>query len=314
MAVVLTVTKTAVLLLPLFSSLLLLLASSSWSSEVTTTTTIQTSFSVFVAAFTPAAGKTTSSTSKTMTRIQLSSHQHDHHLVNQHRNPLQRVLTARYPFVVENQKHHQAAAALPFLQTTASSSSSFSPSTSTVLAMSSFASDASEYRSSDSDYDDDDDDYGDDSSSGRSRYDDESSMADVPVQELQPVSMSKNGGNRFVALYFDHEVVSDDDDRDALALHYDRNGQTNEDHVMFCRKRNLYNETVNTDSMVDILRSLPMYVLCLKIFARLLVFVFSPVYGALAYLRFSRFFFLPPTTVRTYSLDLVEIQTDIHSF
>ena len=27
---------------------------------------------------------------------------------------------------------------------------------------------------------------------------------------------------------------------------------------MFCRKRNLYNETFNSDSMVDILRSLPL--------------------------------------------------------
>lgn len=123
--------------------------------------------------------------------------------------------------------------------------------------MSSFIGDSSEYGSSDSDYDDDDDDYG---TSSYNPYRDESSMADAPVQELQPVPMSKNSGNRFVALYFDHEVVSKDDDRSPLDLHYDRNGQTNEDHVLFCRKRNLYNETFNTDSMVDILRSLPMYV------------------------------------------------------
>jgi hypothetical protein len=126
--------------------------------------------------------------------------------------------------------------------------------------MSSFASDGSEYSSSDSDYDPDDDDDDSTYGGGWSSVDDpSSSMADVPTEELQPVPMSKNTGNRFVAVYFDHEVVSDDDDRSPWDLHESRN-EVNEDHVMLCRKRNLYNETFNYDSMVDILRSLPMYV------------------------------------------------------
>ncbi|KAL3906417.1 MAG: hypothetical protein SGARI_004017 [Bacillariaceae sp.] len=77
---------------------------------------------------------------------------------------------------------------------------------------------------------------------------------DIPTEELQPVPMSKNTGNRFVALYWDHELQ--DDGRDPWQLHETRD-ERNEDHVMFCRKRNLYNETFNQDSMVDILRSLP---------------------------------------------------------
>jgi hypothetical protein len=85
--------------------------------------------------------------------------------------------------------------------------------------------------------------------------DDEEQEGDAPVQELSPVPMSKNGGNRFLALVLDEEL--DTQGRDALDLHYDRNTLV-EDHVMFCRKRNLYNETFNSDSMVDILRSLPM--------------------------------------------------------
>jgi hypothetical protein len=51
---------------------------------------------------------------------------------------------------------------------------------------------------------------------------------------------------------------------DALDLHYNRMQHT-EDHVMFCRKTNLYNDTFNTESNTDILWSLPMYV---YIFAR----------------------------------------------
>lgn len=88
---------------------------------------------------------------------------------------------------------------------------------------------------------------------------------DVETIELEPVPMSKNAGNRFVALYWDHELehqrikaIGDPhEERDPWQLHYDRD-ELNEDHVMFCRKRNLYNETFNTDSMVDVMRSFPM--------------------------------------------------------
>jgi hypothetical protein len=120
----------------------------------------------------------------------------------------------------------------------------------TAIFMSSFAADGSEYSSKDSGIDDDDDmgtSYG-----YRSDLDEN---ADVPTVELQPVPMSKNSGSRFVALVWDHEL--DTKGRDALDLHYDRDDLC-EEHVMFCRKRNLYNETFNTDSMVDILHSFPM--------------------------------------------------------
>jgi hypothetical protein len=118
------------------------------------------------------------------------------------------------------------------------------------LFMSSFAADGSEYSSKDTDYGEEDEMR---SSEYRSGLDEEA--GDSPTVELQPVSMSKNSGNRFVAVVWDQQL--DTKGRDALDLHYDRD-ELIEDHVMFCRKRNLYNATFNTDSMVDILYSLPM--------------------------------------------------------
>jgi hypothetical protein len=120
------------------------------------------------------------------------------------------------------------------------------------LFMSSFATDGSEYSSKDSDYDDDE--YSQKGMEFRNDVDDDNKNSEVV--ELGPVPMSKNTGNRFLALIWDQEL-SQDSGKDELDLHYDRN-DLNEDHVMFCRKRNLYNETFNTDSMVDILRSMPM--------------------------------------------------------
>ncbi len=140
--------------------------------------------------------------------------------------------------------------------TQAFSSTAFVPRQHTSLFMSSFAADGSEYSSKDADYEDDalttakqftDHDFDEDSD-------------DAAVQELSPVPMSKNSGNRFVAFVWDQDLENQKkgkDERDPLDLHNDRNDLI-EDHVMFCRKRNLYNETFNTDSMVDILRSLPM--------------------------------------------------------
>jgi hypothetical protein len=115
--------------------------------------------------------------------------------------------------------------------------------------MSSFAADGSEYSSKDSDYEDEDavnaDNFGPDVEEDE----------DSEVKELSPVPMSKNTGNRFVALYWDQDV--DIHGRDGLDLHSDRD-ELNEDHVMFCRKKNMYNETFNNDSMVDILHSFPL--------------------------------------------------------
>ena len=115
--------------------------------------------------------------------------------------------------------------------------------------MSSYSADGSEYSSKESDYDDDGlpgDDYD---------FSNQAEQEMAPTVELQPVPMSKNAGNRFVAFVWDQEL--DTSGRDALELHEDRDALT-EDHVMFCRKRNLYNDTFNTESMVDILKSLPM--------------------------------------------------------
>jgi hypothetical protein len=117
------------------------------------------------------------------------------------------------------------------------------------LLMSSFAADGSEYSAKDSDYEDED--AINVEKFGPGMDEDE----DSEVKEESPVPMSKNTGNRFVALYWDQDV--DIHGRDTLDLHLDRD-ELNEDHVMFCRKRNLYNETFNNDSMVDILKSLPL--------------------------------------------------------
>ena len=117
------------------------------------------------------------------------------------------------------------------------------------VVLSSFAADGSEYSSKDADFDDEE------VNIPAFQNDDFDEDADADVKELSPVTGSKNSGNRFVALMWDQDL--DTKGRDPLELHHDRN-QIVEDHVMFCRKRNLYNETFNSESMVDILRSLPM--------------------------------------------------------
>eukprot|EP00934_Nitzschia_sp_Nitz4_P006327 Nitzschia sp. Nitz4//scaffold22_size323478//54541//55692//NITZ4_000508-RA/size323478-processed-gene-0.448-mRNA-1//-1//CDS//3329542938//6317//frame0 len=70
--------------------------------------------------------------------------------------------------------------------------------------------------------------------------------------EAKPLPLSKNAGTRYVAMIWDHEV--DTKGRTFQELHGARDLMVR-DHVLFCRKRNLYNETFNTDSMVDIMRS-----------------------------------------------------------
>lgn len=116
---------------------------------------------------------------------------------------------------------------------------------STARFMSSYSTDASDYASKDSDYVSDDDD-------GISSFGPGFQESDkFEVTELQPVPMSKNSGSRFVAIWWDRLFHPD---KDVNFLHEERITYT-EDHVFHCRKANLYNETFNTDSMVDVLWS-----------------------------------------------------------
>jgi uncharacterized protein YciI len=85
------------------------------------------------------------------------------------------------------------------------------------------------------------------------------SLLDRPIiadkfqsKELSPVPMSKNAGNRFVVFLWDR--ILDSKSRDPIMLHEERIQYT-EGHVMSCRKANLYNETFNAESMVDVLWS-----------------------------------------------------------
>ncbi len=115
----------------------------------------------------------------------------------------------------------------------------------------SFYADSSDYKNSDSDYSSDDDsnnEYGVPIGGGA-----EDEEVESLTSEESPVPMSKNAGNRFVALVFD-KALSQNEDADVLDLHEDRISLT-EDHVMFCRKANLYNETFNSESMADVLWS-----------------------------------------------------------
>ena len=142
---------------------------------------------------------------------------------------------------------------------------------STLLHQSTFTADGSEYSADKSDFDSSDDEYIEGWNTPPSgSLNNEDDDDDTPTIELQPVPMSKNAGNRFVAVIWDRDLQKDKS-KDALDLHYDRIALT-EEHVMFCRKQNLYNETFNTESMVDILWSLPMYV---GLFFRVLACVYA---------------------------------------
>jgi hypothetical protein len=153
---------------------------------------------------------------------------------------------------------------------------------------SSFTADGSEYAAGDSDFDNEDDyddttaaallrkNNNDDEQQQQLEEDEDDENRFVPTIELQPVPISKNAGNRFVAVIWDRIIknreqfvhsynTNENDDNNVDEEwkqwndHYDRIRYT-EDHVMFCRKQNLYNTTFNQHSMVDILWSLPMYV------------------------------------------------------
>eukprot|EP00579_Thalassiosira_antarctica_P013713 CAMPEP_0201944222 /NCGR_PEP_ID=MMETSP0903-20130614/52696_1 /ASSEMBLY_ACC=CAM_ASM_000552 /TAXON_ID=420261 /ORGANISM="Thalassiosira antarctica, Strain CCMP982" /LENGTH=379 /DNA_ID=CAMNT_0048487151 /DNA_START=73 /DNA_END=1209 /DNA_ORIENTATION=- len=121
----------------------------------------------------------------------------------------------------------------------------------------SFMADSSDYKPEKSDYGDG----GEDAANPDAPLRGEVEMADVPVTEEIPVPMSRNNvGNRFLALVFDKSISDKysekaDDDGDVLwEMHDDRIALT-EDHVMWARKQNLYNETFNTGSAADVLWS-----------------------------------------------------------
>ena len=116
----------------------------------------------------------------------------------------------------------------------------------------SFYSDSSDYKSSDSDFSSDDE----TGSAVGVPVQAKDANEDTPTIEETPVPMSKNSGNRFVALIFDQAIsaLRGEEDIDVLELH-DERVRCTEDHVMFCRKTNLYNETFNSESMADILWS-----------------------------------------------------------
>ena len=138
------------------------------------------------------------------------------------------------------------------------------------MLFSTFAADGSEYSSKDGDSDDDDDSsnsmFGNNEDEGDDNDDDD--MANAPTVELSPVPMSKNAGNRFVSFVWDRLL---EPETDTLELFYQRIELT-EDHVMYCRKANLYNETFNTQSMVDVLWSLPMYVQTIQAYSSIYMF------------------------------------------
>ena len=126
----------------------------------------------------------------------------------------------------------------------------------TTIPHMSFFSESSEYSSSDSDSDveEDDMDSGLESAS-RISEDDES-----PTIEESPVPMSKNAGNRFVAFIFDRTLnLLSGKSVDPIEMHENRILDT-EQHVFFCRKTNLYNETFNTESIADVVWSHQLYV------------------------------------------------------
>jgi len=114
----------------------------------------------------------------------------------------------------------------------------------------SFYSDSSDYKSSESDFSSEDEPM---SEFGVPINKDDDNGS--PSEELSAVPMSKNSGNRFVAFVLDKDLKSlDNDDLDLMDMHQSRIALT-EEHVMFTRKTNLYNETFNTESMADILWS-----------------------------------------------------------
>jgi len=112
----------------------------------------------------------------------------------------------------------------------------------------SYSQDQADYSPKETDFEKDDETY--DASSVNGEEDKEGKKYEST--ELGPVPMSKNAGNRFIVILWDR--LLDSENRHMIDLHDDRIQHT-EDHVIFCRKSNLYNETFNSNSMVDVLFS-----------------------------------------------------------
>ena len=113
----------------------------------------------------------------------------------------------------------------------------------------SFVADSSDYKSSDSDFASDDD------SLSEFGVPVNLESEDAAPTELLPVPMSPNAGNRFLAVVFDRTLkLKDDENFDVMDMHEERISLS-EEHVMFCRKANLYNETFNVESKADVLWS-----------------------------------------------------------
>jgi len=121
---------------------------------------------------------------------------------------------------------------------------------SSTTKLQSFYSDSSDYKSSDSDFTSEEeirDEFGVPIGA------DGSTEEESPSVEETPVPMSKNAGSRFLAFVYDR-ALTEDDDVDVTDLHENRISLS-EEHVMFCRKANLYNETFNSESVADVLWS-----------------------------------------------------------
>jgi len=118
----------------------------------------------------------------------------------------------------------------------------------------SFVADGSDYSSTDSDYESEDD--GGISNQGSRSAGFRPLAIDEPAIEESPVPSSKNSVNRFIAFYYDKDIDALQRD-DIMELHEDHVSCT-EDHVMYCRKANLYNETFNYNSMTDVVWSYPL--------------------------------------------------------
>lgn len=131
----------------------------------------------------------------------------------------------------------------------------FSPpiavSSSSSLAMS-YVSDSSDYGGGDdTDYEDEGGGTSKEQASGP-RY---REFQDVPAVEAKPVPYSKNAGLRFLAVYYDAEVDTVQRTRwERHCLRMDLMQQ----HVLWARCANLYNDTVNTNSMADVVWSYPL--------------------------------------------------------
>jgi len=115
----------------------------------------------------------------------------------------------------------------------------------------SFVADGSDYTNSESDYEDSESDM--DSATNGPGFN--PLAMNAPTSEEKPVPLSKNAGSRFIAFVWDHLV--DEENRDRMDLHEERVKFTT-DHIMYCRKTNLYNETFNYNSMVDVVWSYPL--------------------------------------------------------